>query len=348
MKILIALLVFELIIVIHEFGHFIVAKLCGVKVNEFSIGLGPAIIKKQKGETLYALRVVPFGGYCAMEGEDSESDKDDERSFNNKSIPKRFAILIAGITMNLLLGFILLVIYTVITAPITSTTVSKFETENAASHVSGLQIGDEIVSINGMHIFTDMDMSYQFQNDDDGIFDMVVVRDGEKVELKDVKFDYNDKKMHIDFFVKPVEANFFTVTSYAFRHTVTDGRLIYITLADMIRGKYKLSDLSGPVGIVNVIGDVIESETSEEEGINWRGLFEQLLSLASFITINVGLFNLLPLPALDGGRLLFLIIEAVRRKPIPREKEGMIHLIGMAVILLLMVIVTVSDVIKLF
>ena len=173
MKILIALLVFELIIVIHEFGHFIVAKLCGVKVNEFSIGLGPAIIKKQKGETLYALRVVPFGGYCAMEGEDSESDKDDERSFNNKSIPKRFAILIAGITMNLLLGFILLVIYTVITAPITSTTVSKFETENAASHVSGLQIGDEIVSINGMHIFTDMDMSYQFQNDDDGIFDMV-------------------------------------------------------------------------------------------------------------------------------------------------------------------------------
>ena len=348
MKILIALLVFELIIVIHEFGHFIVAKLCGVKVNEFSIGLGPAILKKQKGETLYALRIVPFGGYCAMEGEDSESAEDDERSFNNKSIPKRFAILIAGITMNLLLGFILLVIYTVITAPITSTTVSKFESETAASHVSGLEIGDEIVSINGMHIFTDMDMSYQFQNDEDGSFDMVVIRDGEKLELNDVKFDYSDKRMHIDFFVKPIEANFFSVTSYAFRHTVTDGRLIYITLVDMIRGKYKLSDLSGPVGIVNVIGDVIESETSEETGINWKGLFEQLLSLAAFITINVGLFNLLPLPALDGGRLLFLIIEAIRRKPIPREKEGMIHLIGMAVILLLMVVVTVSDVMKLF
>ena len=348
MKILIALLVFELIIVIHEFGHFIVAKLCGVKVNEFSIGLGPAILKKQKGETLYALRIVPFGGYCAMEGEDQESDKDDDRSFNNKSIPKRGAILIAGIVMNLLLGFILLVIYTVITAPITSTTVSKFESETARSHVTGLEVGDEIVSINGMHIFTDMDLSYQFQNDDDGKFDMVVIRNGEKVELNDVQFDYNDKKMHIDFFVQPVDANFFTVTSYAFRHTVTDGRLIYITLVDMIRGKYKLSDLSGPVGIVNVIGDVIESETSEESGINWKGLWEQLLSLASFITINVGLFNLLPLPALDGGRLLFLIIEAIRRKPVPREKEGLIHLIGMACLLLLMVVITVSDVMKLF
>ena len=346
MKVIIALIIFELIIIIHEAGHFFVAKLCGVKVNEFSIGLGPAIFKKKKGETTYALRVVPFGGYCAMEGEDSKSD--DERSFNKKSVPKRIAIVSAGIIMNLILGFVLLVIYTVITAPITSTTVSKFENENARSHVTGLEVGDEIVSINGMHIFTDMDLSYQFQNDDDGKFDMVVIRNGEKIELNDVQFDYQDKKMHIDFFVQPVEANPLTVTSYAFRHTVTDARLIYITLADMIKGKYKLSDLSGPVGIVNVIGDVIDNETDEEKGIDWQGLFEQLLSLAAFITINIGIFNLLPLPALDGGRLIFLIIEAIRRKPVPPEKEGMVHLIGMAVLLLLMVVVTVSDVIKLF
>ena len=346
MKIIIALLIFELIIIIHEGGHFFAAKLFGVKVNEFSIGLGPAIVKKKKGETVYALRAIPFGGYCAMEGEDSGSE--DERAFNKKSVPKRIVIVCAGIIMNLLLGFVLLIIYTVMTAPITSTTISKFETENASSHVSGLEIGDEIVSINGMHIFTDMDMSYQFQNDDDGKFDMVVIRNGEKIELSDVQFEYSDKKMHIDFYVKPIEANPLTVTSYAFRHTVTDARLIYITLADMIKGKYKLSDLSGPVGIVNVIGDVIENETDEEKGIDWKGLFEQLLSLASFITINIGLFNLLPLPALDGGRLIFLIIEAIRRKPVPPEKEGMVHLIGMAALLLLMVIVTVSDVIKLF
>ena len=346
MKIIIAILIFELIIVIHELGHFIVAKLCGVKVNEFAIGMGPAIIKKKKGETLYAWRALPIGGYCAMEGEDSKSD--DERSFNKKSVPKRMAIVLAGIVMNLLLGFILLIIYTAITAPITSTTVSKFEKEDVTSHVTGLELGDEIVSINGMHIFTDMDMSYQFQNDEDGVFEMEVIRNGEKVKLDNVKFDLNDKKLHIDFYVQPIEANFFTVTSYAFRHTVTDGRLIYITLVDMIRGKYKLSDLSGPVGIVNVIGDVIESETSEESGIDWRGLIEQMLSLASFITINIGLFNLLPLPALDGGRLIFLIIEAIRRKPVPPEKEGMVHLIGMAALLLLMLVVTVSDIIKLF
>ena len=346
MKIIIALLIFEVIIIIHELGHFVVAKLCGVKVNEFAIGMGPAIIKKKKGETLYAWRVLPIGGYCAMEGEDSESE--DDRSFNKKSVPRRMAIVLAGITMNLILGFVLLVIYTVISAPITSNTVSKFETEDAMSHVTGLRVGDEILSINGMHIFTDMDMSYQFQNDEDGKFDMVVLRDGEKVELNGVQFPYSNKLMHIDFFVKPIEANFFTVTSYAFRHTVTDGRLIYITLIDMIRGKYKLSDLSGPVGIVNVIGDVIDSETSEEKGIDWAGLMEQMLSLAAFITINIGLFNLLPLPALDGGRLIFLIIEAVRRKPVPPEKEGMVHFIGMAALLLLMVVVTVSDVIKLF
>ena len=345
MKILIALIIFELIIVIHEFGHFMVAKLCGVKVNEFAVGMGPAIFKKQKGETLYSWRVFPFGGYCAMEGEDSESD--DDRSFNKKSVPKRMAIVLAGIVMNLLLGFILLVIYVAVTAPITSTTVSKFESENAKSHVTGLEVGDEILSINGMSIFTDMDLSYQFQNDEDSVFDMVVRRNGEKIELKDVAFDVNDGRMHIDFFVKPIEANFFTVTEYAFKNTVTDGRLIYITLFDMIRGKYSIRDLSGPVGIVNVIGDVIESETDEEKGIDWGALMEQLLSLAAFITINIGLFNLLPLPALDGGRLIFLIIEAIRRKPVPPEKEGMVHFIGMAALLLLMAVIAVSDIIKL-
>ena len=346
MKIIIALLIFELIIVIHELGHFVVAKLCGVKVNEFAIGMGPALFKKQKGETLYSFRVLPFGGYCAMEGENGDSE--DDRAFTRKSIPKRFSILIAGIVMNLILGFILLVIYTIITAPITSTTISKFETETAKSHATGLEVGDEIYSINGMRIFTDMDLSYQFQNDEDSVFDMVVIRDGEKKELTGVTFDQVNEKMHIDFYVKPIDANFFTVTSYAFRHTVTDGRLIYITLFDMIRGKYSLRDLSGPVGIVNVIGDVIQSETTEDNGIDWNGLFEQLLSLAAFITINIGLFNLLPLPALDGGRLLFLIIEAIRGKPVPPEKEGLVHLIGMAALLLLMVVITVSDVIKLF
>lgn len=345
MKIIFALLIFEVIILIHEFGHFIVAKKCGVKVNEFAIGMGPALFKKQKGETLYAIRLFPIGGYCAMEGEDSDSS--DERAFGKKSVPKKMAIVVAGIIMNLILGIILLIIYTSMSAPITSTTVSKFE-ENARSHQTGLEVGDKIISINGMRIFTDMDISYQFQNDEDAVFDMTVIRNGEKVKLEGVTFDSDEKSMHIDFFVKPVEANVGTVLSQSFRQAVTDARLIYISLGDLITGKYSIKDLSGPVGIVDVIGDVIDSETDEEKGIDWYALAEQMLSLGAFITINIGLFNLLPLPALDGGRLVFLIIEAIRKKPVPPEKEGMVHFIGLAALMLLMIVVTVSDITKIF
>lgn len=346
MKILFALILFEVIILIHEFGHFIVAKKCGVKVNEFAIGMGPALLKKQKGETLYALRLFPIGGYCSMEGEDEESS--DSRAFCKKSVPKRMAIVIAGIVMNLILGFVLLIIYTSLSAPITSTTISKFESENARSHVTGLEEGDRIVKINGMRIFTDMDISYQFQNDKDGVFDMTVLRNGEKTELKGVTLDTDDKLLHIDFLVEPIEATPLTVISQSFKQGVTYSRLIYISLADLVTGKYSIRDLSGPVGIVDVIGDVIDSETDKETGIDWRALSEQMLSLGAFITINIGLFNLLPLPALDGGRLIFLIIEAIRKKPVSAEKEGMVHFIGLAALMLLMVIVTVSDIVKIF
>ena len=345
LSILFALLIFEVIIIIHELGHFMVAKACGVKVNEFAIGMGPAIFKKKKGETLYALRVFPIGGYCSMEGEDANST--DDRAFCKKSVPKRMAIVVAGIVMNLILGYILLIIHTAWTAPITSTQISWFE-ENAKSQSTGLQVGDEIVKINGMRIFTPTDMSYQFQNDEDSVFDMVVKRDGENVELKDVTFSTQDKTMHVDFKVLPLEASFGKVMSYSLRQTASDARLIYISLADLVRGKYSIRDLSGPVGIVDTIGQVIESETDEQTGIDWTSLVQTMLSLGAFITINIGLFNLLPLPALDGGRLVFLIIEAIRRKPVPPEKEGIVHFAGLALLLVLMVVVTVSDIIKIF
>lgn len=346
MGIIFALIIFEVIILIHEFGHFIVAKKCGVRVNEFAIGMGPAILKKQKGETLYALRLFPIGGYCAMEGEDTESD--DNRAFCKKSVPKRMAIVVAGIVMNLILGFVLLIIYTSLTAPITSTTVSKFESDTATFHTTGLEEGDQILKVNGMRIFTAMDISYQFQNDEDGVFDMTVKRNGEKVELSNVTFDTENESLHIDFFVEPIEATPLTVISQSFKQSLTYSRLIYISLADLVTGKYSIRDLSGPVGIVDVIGDVIDSETDEETGIDWRALSEQMLSLGAFITINIGLFNLLPLPALDGGRLIFLIIEGIRRKPVPPEKEGMVHFVGLAALMVLMVVVTVSDIVKIF
>lgn len=343
-SIIIAILIFSIIIAIHEFGHFAVAKLCGVKVNEFSIGMGPCLLKKKKGDTQYSLRALPIGGYCAMEGEDSKSE--DGNAFCNKSVPRRVAIVVAGATMNLILGFLLLVITTVINAPITTTQVSWFE-ENASSHSTGLEIGDKIIKCNGMRIFTDMDLSYQFQTDEDGKFDLVVIRDGEEKTLEGVSFAKQDNVLHIDFKVAPQKAGPLSVLSYAGRSTLSYGRLIYISLGDLISGTYHLNDLSGPVGIVDAIGDVIENET-KQSSIDWQALWNRILSMAAFITINVGLFNLLPLPALDGGRLIFLLIEAVTRHPVKPEHEGMVHFIGIILLLLLMVIVTFNDIRKLF
>ncbi|MBQ1433329.1 MAG: site-2 protease family protein, partial [Ruminococcus sp.] len=171
MSIIIAILVFSIIITIHEFGHFIAAKTNGVKVNEFAIGMGPAIFKKQKGETLYALRIFPIGGYCAMEGEDKESA--DGKAFCQKAVWRRMIIVVAGVCMNMLLGLVLLIVQTGISDAIVTTTISKFE-ENAMSHQTGLEEGDKILAINGMRIFTSMDMSYKFTNDEDGVYDMVV------------------------------------------------------------------------------------------------------------------------------------------------------------------------------
>ncbi len=354
MSIVIAILVFGIIIAVHELGHFIVAKLCGVKVNEFALGMGPAIFKFTKGETKYALRLLPIGGFCAMEGEDEDSS--DERAFVNKSVFKRILIVVAGAVMNLILGFILIIVMVATDDAITSTTIHSFYdkqvsegvTTEATSKQTGLLEGDEILEINGMHIFTAMDMSYQFQNDADAVFDMVVRRDGKKVELKDVTFDKTDSTMHIDFIVVGEKLTPISVLKESCGQMVTYSRLIWISFADLITGQYKLNDLSGPVGIVDVIGDVVESQKDENNNIDWDALWANVLNIAAFITINVGIFNLIPFPALDGGRLLFLIIEAIRRKKIPPEKEGMVHLIGLALLMLLMIVITVNDIAKIF
>lgn len=346
MGIIFALIIFEVIIIIHELGHFIAAKSCGVKVNEFAIGMGPAILKKKKGDTLYAWRAFPIGGYCAMEGEDNESSS--EGSFGSKSLPRRIIIVCAGVMMNFILGLIILIVNTARSDAITTTKIASFE-DNAMSQQTGLELDDEFVKINGMRIFTAMDVSYQFQNDEDGKFDMVVKRDGKNVELKDVAFAVDGKTMHIDFRVYPGKLTVGSVLAESFKQAATDGRLIYISLFDMIRGKYSLKDLSGPVGIVGSMNEVVESERDDKTGkIDWSGLMDTMLTLAAFISINIGIFNLLPLPALDGGRLIFLIIEGIRGKPVPAEKEGMVHLIGMAVLLIFMAVITVSDIIKLF
>ena len=342
--IVLGILIFGCIIFVHEFGHFIVAKLSKVKVNEFALGMGPQIFKFGKKETVYSLRLFPIGGFCSMEGEDETSE--DGGAFCKKPVWKRIAIVVAGAVMNIILGFVLVTIMLLVSGRIITTQVAEFS-ENAKSHQTGLQAEDQILEVNGMKVFTDMDISYQFQSDSDGVFDMVVKRDGKKVNLNNVTFDKSGDILHIDFKVYAQKITVPKLASSTVKTTASYARLIWISLGDLVTGQYKLNDLSGPVGIFDSIGQVVKSETSDNK-IDWSALVDKLLFLAAFMTINVGIFNLLPLPALDGGRLIFLIIEAIRGKPVKPEREGLVHFIGFALLMLLMIVITFSDILRIF
>ena len=345
-SILIALLVFFVIIVLHEFGHFAVAKLCGIRVNKFAVGMGPAILKKQIGETEYSLRAFPVGGFCAMEGEDGSSD--DPRAFMHAPVWRRMLVVVAGPIMNLILGFLLILVTTILYGDVATLQVAGFAKDKetgaswSTSETCGLQIGDRIYSIDGMRILTDTDLSYKLQTNENEQMTVVVIREGEKLTLENVRF-YNTKtEGRLDFYIKAEKLGFFNTISYSFLNTVSTGRLIWASLRDLVTGKYGFHDLSGPVGIVTSIGE------AASYGETFKQHLTSVLSLASFITVNVGIFNLLPIPALDGARLVFLVVEAIRRKPIPPEKEGMVHFAGMAVLFLLMIAVTFQDILRLF
>ncbi|MBO5797595.1 MAG: site-2 protease family protein, partial [Clostridia bacterium] len=338
-KILAALVIFGLIVTIHEFGHFIVAKLNRVKVNEFAIGMGPKLLQFGRGETKYTLRLLPIGGFCAMEGEDPDTEmpeslggsgyeKDEEqaaeakadgRAFYQKKVWQRMLIVVAGAVMNLVLGYVLLVVnYAFCQTPdangqvLFSTTTIHSLAEDAPAYQTGLRPGDTILSINGRRVLTaDFDMVSALQSDEDGVFDMVVRRGEEKVELNDVTFnlvtDENGNRfLQYDFIIVGEERTFGNTLTFALKNEYSVGVMIFRTLGDMVTGKYGLNDLSGPVGTVDIIGDAVENvvvETDKMEGIR------TLLMLIILITVNVGVFNLLPLPALDGGRLVFLLVE---------------------------------------
>lgn len=341
LSIIIAAAFFCLIIVIHEFGHFIVAKLCGIRVDEFAIGMGPVIYKKQGKETLFTVRALPIGGFCSM-GEDI--DDDDPNSFRKKPVLSRMAVIAAGAVMNLILGFILSIVLLMVDGGATSSEIVYFS-EDAVSPQYGLKMHDVIEEINGVKIFSVKDITYQLGNDEDGIIDFVVKRDGKKVRLNNVHFamktneETGKKTLIYDFKVLKVDITASNIIPYAFKNTVYYGRIVIMSLRDMLRGKYGINDLQGPIGIVTTIGDI-----AEESGFDVRFL----LDIATLVTINIGIFNLLPIPALDGGRLVFLIIEGIRRKSLKAETEGMIHFVGFALLMVLMVVVAFNDVRNIF
>lgn len=337
----VAILFFGFIIMIHEFGHFICAKLFDVKINEFSIGMGPAILKKQKGETQYSLRLLPIGGYVSMEGEDEDSE--DERAFNNKKVWQKIIIVVAGATMNLILGLVIMAITLSASTELIGTNTIKEFYPDAVSSQYGLQPGDKFVKIDGHRVLSERDLSFLMARNREGVFDFVVERNGEQVELEDVKFATRDVNgitvITYDFIIIGEKPTFKNIFVNSFTQSASIVRTVWLSLFDIVTGRYGVSELAGPVGTVDIIADVTQ-EAAEEHN------FENLLFIMALITINIGVANLLPLPALDGGRLMFLIIEGIRRKKINPKYEGYVHAAGLALLLLLMVFVTYNDIVR--
>ena len=363
-----SLLVFGAVIAIHEFGHFAAAKLSGIQVNEFSIGMGPALLKKIAGGTQYTLRLLPIGGYVAMEGEGSpeseqaqrerdarEDDGDQEDAclnpippeqrtgipFPEAAVWKRAIVMAAGPLMNFVLGFaVLLGLIAFRSDPIASRVIYRIE-EGALCGQTGLQPGDEILAVNGRRCFIANDIVYELVRTRNTQADFTVLRDGRRVELPGVRFDtYQDEAggthMDIGFVVYALEKTPANVLKESLNSELYYGRIIFTTLVDLLRGRESINNLSGPVGIVSAISQAAS-----------YGLTD-LLEMLVLITVNVGMFNLLPIPALDGGRLVFLAAEAVIRRPVSQRLQEGLTVATFILLFGLMIFATYNDVIRLF
>ncbi len=328
-----AILLFIILIIIHEFGHFIAAKLLGVRVNEFAVGFGPKLFKKKLGETVYAVNLVPLGGYCAMEGEEEASG--DEKAFCNKKPWRRFLIVIMGAIFNLLLGVIIIGCTLIPQERFTTTTIAEFH-ENSVSSDYGLKVDDKIIAVDGRRIFSTYDLSYAFTNVKNSAIDMTVLRDGEKLDLENVKFDSKEidgiDYLSVDFYVYGKEKTFFSFISETFNTTFSYCAVVWRSLIDLVTGKYGISAVSGPVGVTAAIGSIAKQN------------LQNLLPIMALITVNLGIFNLLPVPALDGGRLVFILFEMIFKKPVPQKYESAVHAAGFILLIGFMLLITAKDI----
>ena len=387
-----AVFVFSAVIAIHEFGHFMVAKLCGVQVNEFSIGMGPVLCKRVRKGTQYSIRALPVGGFVALEGEESPESKQAEENTNEEplsphsdadSSPSRGAkadagkpdlpplsgevaeptgsdgevspsgiplneapvwqralIMLAGAGMNFVLGFVVMaILITAQSEPITSKVLYQVE-ENALCGQTGLQAGDKILAVNGRRCFVANDILYELMRTEDYTADFTVLRDGKKVELPGVQFDtWQDDKgethMSLGFTVYGIKKTPLNVLKEAGNSVLYYGRIIFASLSDLLRGRENINDLSGPVGIVTAIG--------QAASYGWQDLLEML----ALITVNVGIFNLLPFPALDGGKVVFLLIEGVTGHAVPETIQSGLTVAAFALLFGLMIFATYNDILRL-
>jgi regulator of sigma E protease len=331
MTIIYAILIFCLLITVHELGHFVVAKACGVKVNEFAIGMGPAFFQKQKGETLYSLRVFPIGGFCAMEGEDEDSK--DERAFNNKPAWQRALVLAAGSFMNLVTAVALMIIIAFSMGQPTTTIDQVMD--NSPAYEMGIQSGDTIKSIDGEEIddWTELTTIISAEVEENPMT-FVVIRDGKELALQVApEYDAADKRGKIG--ITPTyERNIMASFGTGIKNTGEMAVMMVDIIKQLFTGDVSATELSGPVGIVYAVNE------SAKSGVIY------VVYLAALLSLNLAIMNMLPFPALDGGRLIFLVIRKITGKKVTDEIEGKIHFIGILLLFALMIYVTWNDIMK--
>ena len=335
--VLLAIFIFGFMIFIHELGHFMFAKIFKVTIKEFSIGMGPKIFsKKGKDGVAYSLRVLPFGGYVAMVGEDEESD--DPNAFSKKKAWKRFIIIAAGAVMNLLVGIVIMTILTATTPRFGTTIIGEF-TEKSISN-QHLQVGDEIIKVGNTKVSTANELSYEIMRKGYKPVSITVLRNGEKVSLENVTFPQVSSQGVVfgamDFKVFGEDRSFATVVKNSFYSCKSTIKMIYDSVFDLLTGRYGIEQVSGPIGITGAITEAAKTDTYS------------LFYLIVVISMNLGVFNLLPIPALDGGSLLLLLVEIIIRKPIPAKVENIIKAVGFALIMSLAVIIMLKDILFLF
>lgn len=334
-------------IFIHEFGHFFSAKLCGIRVNEFAIGMGPTLFHFQKGETKYSLRAFPIGGFCAMEGESGEDGEGgDERAFYRKPVWQRMIVVVMGAVMNIVFGLVLMMILLGQQTAFNSTTVAAFA-KNSAFQAAGIKVGDKFVSVDHYRVYGDKDLSFALATANPSSVDIVVQRGKNTLSFDNVKLHSQKisgkNYVSFDFYVEAIPKNAGTLLSKTVQDTVSVVRLVWYSLISLITGKFGFNEMAGPVGAADAVGQVITSGLKQ----NFLAGLNNVIYVMMLFTVNLGVFNLVPFPALDGGKLFLFLIEAVRRKPINEKYIGVVETVGFALLMCFMLVVTYSDILRL-
>lgn len=351
MGIVFAIIIFSFLIFIHELGHFLSAKASGVQVNEFSMFMGPVLVKWQRGETLYSIRCIPLGGFCAMEGEDK--DTDNPRSFQKAAWWKRLIILLAGVAMNFIAGFLIFAMVFSFSKGFVQPVITEADPGNMVVYEEGLHLGDRILEIDGNRVYISSDVNLLLQLFPGDTHDLLVKRNGENVFLDDFlmktdKFENADGSVTVRYGIRfgYQEKTLSSLFAHTWNNCLSVVQSVRLSLQMLITGQLGINDMSGPVGIVHIMNNTAKASPS-----TWDAILN-LLYFGAFISVNLGVMNLLPIPALDGGRavalLLTVAIEGITRKKIDPKYESYIHAVGIILLLGLMVVLLFKDFFMIF